>query len=50
MLMIHFRSGREEEDTFLAGFSITEMTSVDKENLKEAIGRFGRLIEERDIY
>ncbi|MDZ4726797.1 MAG: AfsA-related hotdog domain-containing protein [Leptospira sp.] len=41
---------REEEDTFLAGFSIIEMTNVDKDNLKEAIGRFGRLIEERDIY
>jgi len=41
---------REEEDTFLAGFSITEMTDVDKDNLKEAIGRFGRLIEERDMF
>ncbi|GBF52039.1 A-factor biosynthesis repeat-containing protein [Leptospira ryugenii] len=44
------RAEGEEEDTFLAGFSITEMTEVDRENLKEAIGRFGRLIEERDIY
>ncbi|TGL61957.1 pilus assembly protein PilZ [Leptospira ognonensis] len=44
------RVEREEEDTFLAGFSIIEMTNVDTENLKEAIGRFGRLIEERDLY
>lgn len=40
----------EQEDTYTAGFKIVEMTDLDADSLKEAISRFGRLIEERDIF
>ncbi len=45
---IWFKS--DEEDNYLVGFSITEMETIDRENLGEAINRFGRLAEEREIY
>jgi hypothetical protein len=40
----------DHEDTYSAGFEIMKMTPIDTENLKEAISRFGRLIEDRDIF
>ena len=34
----------------MPGFEITEMTSIDQENINEAISRYGRLMEEREIF
>ncbi|BDA77805.1 hypothetical protein LPTSP3_g07350 [Leptospira kobayashii] len=38
------------EDTYFAGFGIEEISELDAENLKESIARYGRLIEEREIF
>ncbi|TGN21045.1 AfsA-related hotdog domain-containing protein [Leptospira idonii] len=38
------------EDTYYAGFKIEELSPIDSENLKESIDRYGRLIEEREIF
>lgn len=48
--IIWMRSDAEQEDNYYAGFEITEMTSIDQENINEAISRYGRLIEEREIF
>ena len=48
--MIWIRPDADQEDTYYAGFEITEMTSIDQENINEAISRYGRLMEEREIF
>lgn len=40
----------EEDDSYCAGFAITGMARVDSECLSDAINRFGRLVEEREIH
>jgi hypothetical protein len=46
---VWFRPSEEHEDCFFGGFKITDFTTIDKENLNEAISRYGRLIENREI-
>ncbi|HMV41163.1 MAG TPA: AfsA-related hotdog domain-containing protein [Leptospiraceae bacterium] len=48
--MIWMKSDTEQEDNYYSGFEILDMTSIDQENLNEAISRYGRLIEEREIF
>lgn len=44
-----FKADSEQEDHYFAGFSISQISPLDEANLKEAIGRYGRLMEEREI-
>ena len=39
----------DEEDNYLVEFSITEMDAIDRENLDEAISRFGRPLEDKEL-
>lgn len=39
----------DEDDVCWAGFAITEMSGIDRETLSDAIVRFGRLVEGREI-
>jgi hypothetical protein len=48
--MIWMKSDKEQEDNYFSGFEILDMTTVDHENLNEAISRYGRLLEEREIF
>lgn len=39
----------ENEDQYIAGFKITEISDLDMENLKESINRFSYLMEDREL-
>ncbi|MCB1176761.1 MAG: PilZ domain-containing protein [Leptospiraceae bacterium] len=47
--MVWMKVDQNNDDQFFVGFEITEMTKIDEENINEAISRYGRLIEEREI-
>lgn len=40
----------DEDDSYSAGFAITDMATIDRERLVEAINRYGRLVEDREIH
>ncbi|WP_411823546.1 AfsA-related hotdog domain-containing protein [Leptospira sp. 'Mane'] len=48
--LLWLREDNHNEDTYFAGFGIEEISELDIENLKESIARYGRLIEEREIF
>ncbi|MEM7184596.1 MAG: AfsA-related hotdog domain-containing protein [Spirochaetota bacterium] len=45
--LVWLKPDRNTEDQFLAGFKITDISKLDKDNLKESINRFSYLLEER---
>ena len=45
-----FKPDPEQEEHYFAGFVISSVLPLDEANLKEAISRYGRLMEEREIY
>lgn len=47
--LLWVREDDNNEDTFFAGFQFDSLSELDKTNVKEAINRYGRLIEEREI-
>lgn len=47
--LLWIKEDDNNEDTFFAGFKFDEISELDKANVKEAINRYGRLIEDREI-
>ncbi|MCT8335227.1 pilus assembly protein PilZ [Leptospira sp. 85282-16] len=48
-ILLWVKEDDNNEDTFFAGFRIESISELDQANVKEAINRYGRLIEEREI-
>ncbi|MCW7493432.1 pilus assembly protein PilZ [Leptospira sp. 2 VSF19] len=48
-ILLWIKEDDNNEDTFFAGFRFEIISELDRANVKEAINRYGRLIEEREI-
>ncbi|EMJ88589.1 AfsA-related hotdog domain-containing protein [Leptospira meyeri] len=48
-ILLWVKEDDNNEDTFFAGFRFESISELDQANVKEAINRYGRLIEEREI-
>ncbi|EMY71000.1 type IV pilus assembly protein PilZ [Leptospira vanthielii serovar Holland str. Waz Holland = ATCC 700522] len=48
-ILLWVKEDDNNEDTFFAGFRFESISELDRANVKEAINRYGRLIEEREI-
>ncbi|XDD42086.1 AfsA-related hotdog domain-containing protein [Leptospira sp. WS60.C2] len=48
-ILLWVKEDDNNEDTFFAGFQFEEISDLDRANIKEAINRYGRLIEDREI-
>ncbi|MCG6149821.1 AfsA-related hotdog domain-containing protein [Leptospira levettii] len=48
-ILLWVKEDDNNEDMFFAGFRFEEISDLDRANVKEAINRYGRLIEDREI-
>lgn len=48
-ILLWVKEDDNNEDSFFAGFRFESISELDQANVKEAINRYGRLIEEREI-